>query len=508
MAMSSAEETQRLLDKYGNMKDAAEAAGVSYDSFRRRVWNLRNKGKLIGDVRSHTAGKRYIITSAQNNTDVHTPFFTNLKRFADHLSAELMVVPVKYENITLTQKNGKEDRWWKSCLVPYLVRQRVKLNDNLIVMGDISVNATNKNPLSGFETITGKRSGIFGHGQLEMKVVPTPMSKLPKKLHTTGSVTRPSYSDTKAGKIADDNHCLGALIVEVVGKRFWIRQLRATPDGNFYDLHLRVTQDGVHLGGPVAGIVCGDIHWDYICPKVLHATFTGEGSMVRALKPKEVVVHDVFDGYSGSHHHRRDPLLQFFKAFHAKDNVQAELDRLIEGLSIMGRTQPLTIVDSNHNRHFSRWMNECDPSRDHTNAELYHEVRLAQIRQAKQAKNARDLMDPLEWYIRDRAPHLDIRFVGHDSGTMIGRYSVDNHGDIGAGGSRGSAQQFTKFGGYYIIGHSHTPGIIKNVLQVGTSSVLDLEYVNGPSSWLNTHAVVYPDGMATLVDIIDGRWCA
>jgi hypothetical protein len=220
------------------------------------------------------------------------------------------------------------------------------------------------------------------------------------------------------------------------------------------------------------------------------------------------VLHDVFDGYSGSHHHAKDPLLKYHKAFHRRDRVRDELDRLIEGLAIMGRTQKVLLVDSNHNRHFNRWLNECRPETDHVNADLYYEVRLAQVRQAQSVEDPRRLMDPLEWYIKTYAPKLDVEFVSHDSGAALGKYCIDNHGDVGSNGSRGSAQQFTKFGGYYIIGHSHTPAIVKNVIQVGTSSVLNPPYVSGPSSWLNSHAIVYPDGNASLVDIIEGRWRA
>jgi hypothetical protein len=387
------------------------------------------------------------------------------------------------------------------------VKDRTLLNDNLMVVADVKVNATNKNPLSGFETVTGKRSGIFGHGQLEMKVVPAPMSKLPKKLCTTGSVTRHNYSDTSRGKIAEENHCTGALVVETHGNLFWIRQIRGNPDGSFYDLNLKTTVDGVEKAEPALGLVCGDIHWDFICPKVLNATFTSRTSIVDSLKPQSIVIHDVYDGYSGSHHHQKDPMLLYHKAIHNQDSVEAELERLVEGLKIMAK-QKLVMVDSNHNRHFSRWLNECNPRTDHVNAELYFRCRLAQVQQAATTPDPRELMDPLEWYIRTKIPEVDIDFTGHGSDYAIGKYCVDNHGDVGANGARGSAQQFTKFGGYYIIGHSHTPGIYKNVIQVGTSSVLNPPYVRGPSSWMNTHAIIYADGNASLIDIIDGRWRA
>lgn len=500
------EQIQQALSLHGSIPKAAQQLGVKYDTLQKRINRMRRTGKVTTDDRKRVT-RRFVVTSAQDSTAYHEPFFQALQHYCDHVNAQLVVIPVNYENITLTSKNGKQDKWWPAPLVRYLCHHRIEVNDNLLIMGDVSVNATNVNPLTGLQTITGKKSGLFGHGQLEMRVIPTPLSKLPKKLQTTGSISVPNYSATKAGKIAEDNHCIGAVAVETFGDRFWVRQLRAEDNGTFYDLNLKCTSKGVEHSSHTLGLVCGDVHWDFICPKVLKATFTAQNSIVNTLHPQKVVIHDIFDGYSGSHHHRKDPLLQYHKHVHGTNNVERELSRLIDGIRIMAR-QPLVVVDSNHNRHFSRWLNECNPAQDHENAELYYEVRLAQVRQAKEVDNPRALMDPLEWYIRQKIKDIEIEFIGHDSGHALGRYDITNHGDIGANGTRGSAQQFTRFGGYYILGHSHTPGVYKNVLQTGTSTILDMPYVGGPSSWLNSHVLVYPNGMGTHIDIIEGRWRA
>ena len=226
-------ETIDTLHRFRNQTKAARHLGISVSSMKKRMRRVRKKG-LLSETEIRTSNvKRYVITAAQNNTPPHTQFLDSIHQYCDHFGAKLMVIPVNYENITLTSKNGKEDKWWAAGLVPYFVTERQTLNDNLILMADISVNATNKHPLSGFETVTGKRSGIFGHGQIEMQMIPTPLAKLPKMLHTTGSITLPNYSETKAGRIAEDNHCIGALVVETDGNRFWMRQIRADEDGSF-----------------------------------------------------------------------------------------------------------------------------------------------------------------------------------------------------------------------------------------------------------------------------------
>jgi hypothetical protein len=52
----------------------------------------------------------------------------------------------------------------------------------------------------------------------------------------------------------------------------------------------------------------------------------------------------------------------------------------------------------------------------------------------------------------------------------------------------------------------NSPGIFQGVYQVGISARLNLEYASGPSSWMNTHCIIYPDGHRTLIHIIKGKW--
>ena len=77
---------------------------------------------------------------------------------------------------------------------------------------------------------------------------------------------------------------------------------------------------------------------------------------------------------------------------------------------------------------------------------------------------------------------------------------------MGSNGAKGSSIGFSKLGQKIIVGHSHTPSIVGNAYTVGTSSRFDLSYVKGPSSWLHTHAILYPSGAITLINIINGKW--
>ena len=80
------------------------------------------------------------------------------------------------------------------------------------------------------------------------------------------------------------------------------------------------------------------------------------------------------------------------------------------------------------------------------------------------------------------------------------------HGDKGPNGARGSRMNLRRIGVKSIIGHTHSCGIEEGCYQVGTSTALNLEYTSGPSSWLNTHCVVYASGKRSLINIIEGEW--
>ena len=64
------------------------------------------------------------------------------------------------------------------------------------------------------------------------------------------------------------------------------------------------------------------------------------------------------------------------------------------------------------------------------------------------------------------------------------------HGDQGNHGARGSINSFAKIGPKSVIGHSHSPGIMEGVYQVGVTARLDLEYATGPSGWMHTHCII------------------
>jgi hypothetical protein len=467
----------------------------------------RAKQKLVFNRPLNKQTKRYIVTAAQNGTPIHEAFFQSLVAASKSLSAELLVVPIRYKNPTsrwtLSQANAEQ---WDSALQPYLYNGRRKLNANLVLLGDIKTVPTASSPLTGFDAISGGESAILGHTKLQLKVVPTPSNKLPKILTTTGAVTVPNYTDSKAGKIGEFHHMLGAVIVELEDKIFHMRHVSAdAKTGEFTDLEYRYTPTGrVKAPRPLA-LVMGDTHVDSIDPKVERATF-GPGGIVDALNPLTLVWHDLLDGYSCNPHHRDNPFNRIAKRQADRDDVGAEVRRAVSFVTshTKGDVQSV-VVASNHNDFLRRWIVNTDWREDPVNAEFYLKTALKMVQETSLDDSGTTTLDPFAYWV-SKANHLRVRVLRVDEAFQLGGIDLGQHGELGPNGARGSITNLRRIGARSIIGHSHVPGIDEGAMQVGTSTYLRLEYNAGPSSWLNAHAIVHADGKRQLIFIIDGHW--
>ena len=86
---------------------------------------------------------------------------------------------------------------------------------------------TASNPLSGFETYSGRNSSIFPHAKLAMHSIASLQGSGAKLIYTTGTITQRNYIQKKAGILAEFHHCYGALLVEVDHEGVWkVRQIK------------------------------------------------------------------------------------------------------------------------------------------------------------------------------------------------------------------------------------------------------------------------------------------
>lgn len=451
--------------------------------------------------------KRYIITSAQNATKVHGPFFEALQVAALHLQAELVVVPLRYRNPTSLWSSAQEsDEWWDEAVTPFLFNQRKKLNPNLVLAADVKTQPTASSPLTGFESLTGAESCIIAHTKMQFRSVPVPSGRYPKILSTTGACTKPNYTDTKAGKLGAFHHFLGAVIVEIEGKTFHLRQINAhRTDGSFTDLDQEYSAEGVKPAPPALALVMGDTHVRVTDPAVDRATF-GPGGMVETLQPKTLVFHDLFDGATVNPHEAGNPFIAEAKRKAKTASVEDEVREVVEFVNARCKGRNAVIVDSNHHAFLERWVLAGDWKRDLKNARFYLRTALAMLESARVTPNGAEYMDPFPFWVRELGAEANIRCLGPDESFKIDGIECSLHGHRGPNGARGSLKNLSRLGTRVTVGHSHGPGIEEGAYQVGVSAFRRLSYQRGPGSHLNTHCVTYASGKRALLTIIGDNW--
>jgi hypothetical protein len=179
--------------------------------------------------------------------------------------------------------------------------------------------------------------------------------------------------------------------------------------------------------------------------------------------------------------------------------------REIERLLKTGRN--LVMVESNHHEFLYRWLRKGEFKRDPVNFQAA--CKLAD----KMVDGSNPLVEGFRLY--GQIPDFDnllatgrIKFLERDEDYKFAGIQLGAHGDIGCNGHRKPSKAgLEKAYGSAVVGHSHTPGILRNIYQVGTSSKLRMDYNKGSSSWVHTSCVVYENSHRQLINCIKGEWC-
>ena len=504
-----------------NLSEREETVSQEYEEAKQRVFNAKKK--------------RFIITWAQNNTPVHEKFFHNLVEYAKYIKADVHVIAGRYKNPTSIWTMGQqEEEKWSPIVLPYLDAGRHDIHKYVSIMSDVKIHPTAHNPMSGMEAMSGENSCIFGHPKMQMQMIPVLEDAKPKMMLTTGACTVKNYTDSKAGKKGEFHHVLGFAVVEIKDdKTFFVRQVSAEDNGDFTDLYTRVEFTGEEvklkfndpldkadwldahfLDEPISvngestisnideieACILGDLHWGHHDPEVIQAT----NKLLDRVKPEHVILHDVFDGYSISHHEMKNPFAQYGKEVRDENNLQKEVDEMLEGLENFAKYPNVVIVRSNHDDFIDRWLQNGDWKKQPTpkNSPLYMEYSAILLRQY--AETPSDIKGVIPEVINRRFPDF-ITLGRRDSYKVLG-WEVGQHGDVGSNGSRGSLLQFRKLNTKIIVGHYHSPGRKDGALAVGTSTKMRVGYNMGPSSWLQSHVIIHKNGKAQHINFIDGEY--
>lgn len=441
--------------------------------------------------------KKLVITSAQNNTEVNKQFLKTLKTYCLYNNANLVIIPVKY-------KVFDDEPIYDDLLTDYLCSNNIDISDyTLKIYGSFNIQPTVENPITGLDTLSKGNNIVIGHPQVQLKTLPNLDKRVSDIITTTGSVTLANYSDTKVGEKAKFNHSFSAIVLEFDTNSFHLRHLNWDDQSKtFYDLNKLYSDNHTPVECHVNALVTGDEHALFRDSNVEYHTYTSEHSLVSLVRPEYIVRHDILDAYSISHHHKKNVFTQYAKW---KSNICSIEDELRKTISYVNETTPSystsLIVQSNHNEHLLRWLNEVDIKTEPWNAKLFHYLMYQMLEKTSMAESGASYPDPFELIAADWLNH-NVKFINR-SGFKINDIEIGQHGDIGINCARGSSKGFARMPDKMIVGHSHSPSIEKGCYTVGTSSKLRLEYNKGASSWHHAHVIIHPNGKRQMIFITE-----
>lgn len=479
------------------------------------------KPKAAGEVdapdvtRSKLIGKRFVFTSAQNNTYVHKGFLKALELFCATNDADLVVSRFAYNKSGFQNKTkGDKALWYDPSIKDYIVDESCEITPELLFCGELDILPTAVNPLSGLANYCRQASGIVPHVKVAMQSLPGIKADGARFLYSTGAITLRNYIQKKSGQKAEFHHTYGALYVEIDEQgRFFCRQLIAETSGSFYDLTTKYQANGKCKHNQyIEALNPGDIHVEKSCTIINDATFFSTTSIASFLRPKYIFVHDLSDFTVRNHHGIKDPHFLAKQEFSSRHTVESGLHEASVFLSELEDVcEQVVVVESNHDQALDLWLRTADIKADPKNARFFHECN------SKVYKHI-ELRLPFNIFnniVSNGVALHRTTFLGEDDSFIIckdvdgsGGIECALHGHRGANGSRGTPRGLQSLGRKINSGHTHSAGILSGVYTAGVSAKLEMGYNKGPSSWSHSHIITYPNGKRAIITIKDGRWRA
>lgn len=429
-------------------------------------------------------GQRFIVSSIVEGAPIEWDFLYAMENYAKLNGAKLVLLWMR--GVYKGDHFNREDL---NYIRPYLASQ-YRFNSKLIAK-DFMLHPAQKCPTTGLQQYAQSNDSLIcASTKQDMKVVARPVGRTPHTLHTTGTVSRPKYSKTRVGCIAEHDNQLGALVIEAIdSKRFFIRQVQWY-DGYFVDLGVKYMPDRYDRI-ETAAMVLGDIHFGDEDKQAVATTL----DQINTLKPAKVFLHDLASNNSISYHDIHDCIKTCTRPAEFA-TLEKEWDYVKHALkdfkAACPRTTGLYVVASNHDDFIYKWLKEGDFIKDPQNARMGAKLFLM----ATEGKNpmAECLNVP------------GVVFLKKDCSMKVEGWECAQHGHIGNNGARGSIKSYAVSYDKAFIGHSHTPGINGHIWQVGTLSKFKLSYTKGPSSWLHCNGVIYKGGHSQMLIFIGDEW--
>lgn len=458
---------------------------------------------------------RFLISGAQDDTDVFEPFLRNLEAYASHIGAEIIIGGYTYQ-LGLFEDHAAESNIYDSRLSPYLRHDRIQLTADLLYLGNSNILPTTANPLNGWTTANRGGHVVIPHSRIALESIPRMQGQPPRYATTTGTVTKPNYTPRAAGQKSIFHHTYGALLVEIdVDGEVFMRHITAQDDGRFQDLDAFVMDGQVTEGWSVLAVTWGDVHHEQLDPVIARASWgydmdTGtvatRDNLLDGLQPEYQFMHDSLDFRRRNHHGIKDPHERARVLQATNDNVESEVGAAAGFINACTREWCRTVmVESNHDAALAKWLAAPEGQGDPENAYYWHHLNALWHRSIRDGGE----INVVEAAMREARLANEVSFVPSGGSFVLAGVECGMHGDLGVGGSRGSPNQYRRFGPKTSTGHTHTPKIVEGVFVAGVSAKLVQGYNKGPTTWAHAHIVLYHSGKRALILMsADGRFRA
>lgn len=436
---------------------------------------------------------KFVITTAVGGAALHKGFYKSIQTYCKQNKAKLLVMmcedPASIRKFSIPK--GLENEQF--------IAHDVAINSNLFI-STIKLSAKHIDPITGLARI-GQKNGSFIYASPKQRLFFSPVRnrKLPHAIMTTGAITKPDYQtdrymSERTAYIANNDHVMGAIVVEVADDReYHFRQIQAEKNGNFVDLGVYYKGDEVSEMRPEE-FVLGDWH----SGETNVAARKAWKEVVDLVKPRGIVLHDSFNGMSINHHEKAKKVKRAILSAEGKLSLEQELRVFAKDLDeVHAWTGRTTIVRSNHDDFLNEILEDGRYIHDPVNHKICSKLAVAMMDGANPLRYGAELCG---------LKSSNIRWLERDEDYEVAKIELGAHGDKGPNGARGNIKNMEVAYGNCVIGHSHTPGILRGCWQVGTSSDLDLDYAVGASSWMHTSCLVYPNGSRQFINVVYGRW--
>lgn len=452
-----------------------------------------------------------LITTAVAFTPVSEHAIESLKAMAREKKAAIIVLPA------FMQTTGLSPRLLDDPDIHILVN--TTLASKYLAIANIKLMPKMQNPLARMEQYGPRgQSIIVATPQIRLKSVPTIHNDdRPHVVMGTGAISDNIYNSIhpiqgRTDFLASDErrHNMGALLLEksrgstgsylpkgVVQTGFHhFRHTHYVKGRGFVDKTTLYTPDGSRPT-EIEALILPDIHVGMTDPLFL----TKVTDAIRTLRPKRIIIHDVFNGHSISHHEAKNMLSAARNYVDGKLDLKREIEDVVTFINSLLSLDPkleVAIIRSNHDDWIHRWLNTGEFMKETHNRAIGIQLAAAFNRGE----------DPFEFAMREYGLEYPkrVEFVTQGSFVKAG-VELGQHGHQGANGGPNSTNTMKTSTDKSVNGHVHYSEIDGHTVVVGTGSLLRPGYTGvGASSWNHSIAAVSEPGVTQLFILQRGEW--